>query len=60
MSRTTGIEGIYWRKDNQDIWHLAFEDDIIKEIKNDYGRIGYRIKEKARRKTCQLKRFIIK
>jgi len=42
MSKTTEIEGIYWWQDNDDIWHIAFDEDLIEEVIGEFGVFGYR------------------
>ena len=45
MSKTTEVEGIYWWKDNNGIWHICMEEDKIEAVINEYGIVGYKEKE---------------
>ncbi len=45
MSKTTEVEGIYWWKDNEGIWHISIEEDKIEEVRSEFGIIGYREKK---------------
>ncbi|KKN57970.1 hypothetical protein LCGC14_0556280 [marine sediment metagenome] len=45
MSKTTEIEGVYWWKDNNNVWYVSFDEEKIEEVKDSFtGMVGYRLK----------------